>query len=104
MGLAAVMWGSFFDKVHNPYFTIKLHPLRTYSKCNMALPCEEPAHCSAFISAAMDWCRSCGEPVGCNGVCGDPVGCNGVCGLKNELPIVQTAQLKARLSMKKHNS
>jgi len=67
--LAAVMWGQ-----GNPYLTIKLHPLRTYSKCNMALPCEEPAPCSVFISAAVDWCRSCVS-------CGDPVGCNGVCGL-----------------------
>ena len=60
VGLAAVMWGSFFDKLHKPYFTMKLHsPCRMFSKCNMAPPCEEPSPCSAFISAAMDWCRSC---------------------------------------------
>ena len=143
MGLAAVMWGSFFDKVHKPYFTMKLHSPELIPN----VTCKEPAPCSVFIFAAMDWCRSCvscgdpmgcngvcgdpvgcngvcgdpvgcngvcgdpvgcngvcGDPMGCNGVCGDPVGCNGVCGLQHQLPIVQIALLKARVSMKKHNS
>ena len=95
VGLAAVMWGSFFDKVHKPYFNMNLHSPELIPN----VTCKEPAPCSVFIFAAMDWCRSCvscGDPVGCNGVCGDPVGCNGVCGLQHQLPIVQNCSAESK--------
>ena len=61
VGLAAVMWGSFFDKVHKPYFNMNLHSPELFPN----VTCKEPAPCSVFIFAAMDWCRSCVS-------CGDP--------------------------------
>ena len=98
-----MMWGSFFDRVYNLYFTTKLHSpehipngrwhplvksllhavllfLLLWIGAGPVCPVVTPVGCNGVCGDPVGCNGVGGDPVGCNGICGDPVGCNGVCG------------------------